>query len=249
MNRWLQAAWWWRQWFPPSATTGHQPNNQTGQLGIFQNVFPIIQSRLGQGNRGQQEAKHFSIWLSWEYKSRCVTIWNAWLRDKYVPAVNFCVKHQPLDVCLFPHHLRLSVRVRGCIFLHMTSSFFLHVGHIIVTLLNCIIESGRMRLRRAGRRERERDGKRKRLSSPDGGWIQSALAWGGRGSVQPSCEFAFRLQRAPASASSQCCTLSLQGCCFFLFVFFTTTTQIHHSSIWFSANRAWGWTCAILWTN
>lgn len=73
-----------------------------------------------------------------------------------------------------------------------------------------------MRLRRAGGTERERDGKRKRLSSPDGGWIQSALAWGGRGSVQPSCEFAFRLQRAPASASSECCTLSLQGFCFFL---------------------------------
>lgn len=145
-------------------------------------------------------------------EKRCVTIWNASLRDKNLPAVNSSVRHQPLDVCLFPHHLRLSPWVRGCIFLHMTSRFFFCMW---ATLLSpCWIALKKTGEWDSGEQggQREWDGKRETLSSPDGGWIQSALAWGGsRGSVQPSCEFAFRLQQAPASASSDCCTLLLQG--------------------------------------
>lgn len=41
---------------------------------------------------------------------------------------NFSVKHQPRDVCLFFHHLRLPPRVSDCIFLHMTSRFFFACG-------------------------------------------------------------------------------------------------------------------------
>lgn len=104
--------------------------------------------------------------------------------------------HQPLDVCLFPHHLRFPPQLGAAFFCIWPAGFFLHVGHIIVTLLNCIIENGRMRLRRAGRTER--DGKRERDSphQMEGEFNLHSLGGGSR--VCPALLWV----RLPTSASS-----------------------------------------------